>query len=254
MLLVWWMMALRLMAAEVVVIVHDPKSAVEAEPMKALAAAWKPLGVDAVVMDQVEYKKRMGGLKAAAVVNYIHHEFDSAVEEQMIRWTEAGGRLIVLHHGMASGKMKSAKWPGFMGVKILPKDHPQAPWKVHMGRFHLVNLQPGHFVTTHGVKYEGGGVSYMPSDGPAAEQWVEELVFEDTEIFHNQLFTDGRQKTVLFGIKGETVEGKLIEQDRGGWMKAAGKGWIFYFQPGHFARDFGNKGYMQVLTNAVRWR
>lgn len=67
------------------------------------------------------------------------------------------------------------------------------------------------------------------------------------------MFTDGRKKTVLFGLKA-TADGRTYRQDRGGWMLPAGKGHVFYFQPGHHARDFEHPGYIQILVNAIRWQ
>jgi hypothetical protein len=49
------------------------------------------------------------------------------------------------------------------------------------------------------------------------------------------------------------LEGVVIQQDRGGWIMPAGRGWVFYFQPGHFARDLEIASYLQMLVNAIRW-
>ena len=75
----------------------------------------------------------------------------------------------------------------------------------------------------------------------------------DTELFLNQMFTDGRRKTVLFGMKG-VIAGKTYMQDRAAWTMPTGTGLVFYFQPGHFARDFQNRTYAQILLNAVEWQ
>ncbi|MGH9629157.1 MAG: ThuA domain-containing protein [Bryobacteraceae bacterium] len=53
-------------------------------------------------------------------------------------------------------------------------------------------------------------------------------------------------------MKGE-IEGMTIMQDRAGWVMQAGKGHVFYFQPGHFARDLENPAYSQILMNAIEW-
>jgi hypothetical protein len=182
---------------------------------------------------------------------YIHDEFDPDIERSLIEWTERGGRLVVLHHGMASAKMRSSLWPGFLGVQILPRDHPVHPWKVYRGTFQVVNLRPDHWVTSHKVQWPKR-TRYTPSDNPSAEQELASFDLPDTELFHNQLFTDGRRKRVLLGMKGD-VEGRTLMQDRAGWMMPAGKGHVFYFQPGHNAKDFENAAFLQMIVNAVEW-
>jgi trehalose utilization protein len=46
----------------------------------------------------------------------------------------------------------------------------------------------------------------------------------------------------------------MLMQDRAGWMMPAGRGWIFYFQPGHNARDFEHPSFLQILVNAIEWK
>ena len=43
-------------------------------------------------------------------------------------------------------------------------------------------------------------------------------------------------------------------QDRAAWYKKAGKGIIFYFMPGHSAKEFENPAYAQILVNAVTFK
>ena len=183
---------------------------------------------------------------------YIHNAFDPKVETALIQWTERGGRLIVLHHGMASGKMKSRLWPKFMGVEIRRRDDPHHPWKVFRGTFEVVNLQPDHWIVSNGVRWLKT-TSYTPSDEPSTPQELPSFDLPDTELFHNQLFTDGRRKTILLGMKGN-VEGRTIMQDRAGWLMPAGRGWIVYFQMGHQARDFEYPAYLQMILNAISWK
>ena len=126
------------------------------------------------------------------------------------------------------------------------------PWKVFRGTFQVVNLQPGQWVTTYRVKWPST-TKYTSSDGPATEQDLPSFDLPDTELFHNQLFSDGRRKIVLLGMKGE-VEGRTLMQDRAGWMLRAGPGWIFCFQPGHNARDFQHPAYLQMIVNAINFK
>ena len=240
------LMAAGLLRAQVYV-VHDG-----AEMLKPLAAVLEKNGYHAFVEDQKTFRAHMDAVKPAAVMMYVHEVMDSAVEEYLIRYAMSGGRLIVLHHGMASAKMKNAKWAEFMGVKILPKDAPVNPWGVDIGKFTLVNLAPGHWVTTHDVKWSST-VAYTPSDSPSVEQVLPAVVFPKTEVYYNLQFTDGRKKTVLLGMKAE-ASGRLVMQDRGGWMMPAGKGWVFYFQPGHYGTDFADPVYSQIILNSLAWK
>jgi hypothetical protein len=73
-----------------------------------------------------------------------------------------------------------------------------------------------------------------------------------TEAFVNQLFTDGRRKTVLFGFR-VTVDGKTVMQDRGGWLMPAEKGWVVYIQQGHRPEDYQNPCLRQIALNAIEW-
>jgi hypothetical protein len=227
--------------------VHDTP-----EPMEALKSSLSRLGLAVSVEDQAAFRSHMRSINARAIFMYIHNEFDPEVENFLISYAEAGGRLIVLHHGMASGKMRSARWPEFLGVRILPRDHPEHPWKVLRGNYLLVKLDPLHWVVNHKVEFPKT-VSYTPSDTPSAAQQLPAIELPDTELFHDQLFTDGRRKTVLLGMKGE-IDGQVVMQDRGGWLMPAGKGWVFHFQPGHFARDFTDPNYARILANAVEWK
>ena len=245
--LFWLLVPLLCVAADPLYIVHDTPA-----PMQTLARGLKDRGFDVRIEEQSAFKQHEPTLKAGAVFMYIHDAFDPEVETLLIRWTENGGRLIVLHHGMASGKMKSAQWPAFMGVRIQPRDDPHHPWKVFRSTFQVVNLSPDHWITTHNVRWPKT-TQYTPSDEPSTLQELPSFDLPDTELFHNQLFTDGRRKTVLLGMKGE-VEGRTIMQDRAGWLMPAGKGWIVYFQMGHEARDFENPAYLQLIVNAVEWR
>jgi hypothetical protein len=153
---------------------------------------------------------------------------------------------------MASGKMRNRHWPGFLGVRILARDDAQYPWKVFRGTFQVVNLQPDHWITTNRVEWPKKA-QYTSSDSPSISQTLPSFDLPDTELFHNQLFTDGRRKTVLLGMKGE-VEGRTIMQDRAGWILPAGKGWVIYFQMGHEARDFESPPYVQMIVNAIEWK
>jgi len=226
-----------------VLIVHD-----EAEPMQALAQGlsdWH--GISADLVDQQDFRE-IG--ERPAVFMYVHKPLLEPVESALIEYAEQGGRLIILHHGIASAKLQNPRWLKFLGIHLMPRDHPSHPWKVLRGTYQLVNLAPSHFVTSDNVSYPAT-IAYTPSDSPSTVQRLPGREWPDTEIFLNQLFTDGREKTVLFGFRTE-VDGEAFQQDRAGWLKPTGKGVTFYFRLGHFAKDY-TRDFVQILVNALRW-
>lgn len=227
-------------------VVHD-----EPAPMEELARVLRSGGHSVLVEEQSMFAAHGGEWNPKAVFFYVHGNTDPALESFLIRYAENGGRLIILHHGIASAKIRSKRWLPFAGIRILPRDHPSHPWKVLRGDVQVVNLNPSHYVTTHRVRYPET-VPYTPSDSPSVEQQLPAFVLPDTEMFWNQHFTDGRAKTVLLGSRVE-VSGKLYMQDRAGWLKPAGKGYVFYFQQGHLASDFRDPAFGQILVNAVQW-
>ncbi len=225
----------------------------EAEPMNALAE---------VLRDQGKYQTKYVGQKLlpqdlgdyAAVFMYIHGRMTRRTEKILIDYANGGGRLIILHHGIASGRMANPDWLRLTGIYMAPRNDPKHPWKVVGNTTHtLVNLQPRHYITSHKVTY-GRTVEYQSSDSPSRPGKFPALDLKNTEVFLNQHFTDGREKTVLFGFRVVTAAGETIMQDRSGWYKAAGKGWVFYLQPGHSVSDFKNRPYCQIILNCLSWQ
>lgn len=226
----------------------------EQAPMKPLAAFLeKNGGLETKCIDQGDLVEELSAHKA--VFMYIHGAMTSRTEKMLIEYALGGGRLIILHHGIASARLNNPRWLQLTGIHITPREHPERPWRVVGNTTHtVVNLQPGHYITTHNVAYDRT-VRYTSSDGPAIEATFEAIDLPHTEVFLNQHFTDGRQKTVLLGFKCSDVEtGKTYMQDRCAWYKPAGKGYVFYFQPGHTAKDFQNKNYAQMILNAINFK
>lgn len=190
-----------------------------------------------------------------AIFMYIHGAMEHTTERALIDYALAGGRLVILHHGIASARRNNPEWLDLTGIRILPADDATAPWRVIHNTTHtMVNLAPGHFITTHNVRYDRR-VTYLSSDQPAVEATFAALDLPDTEVFLNQHFSDGRAKTVLFGFRCvDPQTGTVHMQDRCGWLKPVGAGWILYFQPGHTAQDFRHQGYLQILFNSLIWR
>lgn len=60
---------------------------------------------------------------------------------------------------------------------------------------------------------------------------------------------------MLLGFEyGDDRNGQLFMQDREGWIKRSGKGWIVYLQMGHFADEWRNPSVARMALNAIRWR
>ncbi len=183
------------------------------------------------------------------VFMYFHKVLKEGTEKALIGYTNQGGTLIVLHHGIASAKMKNPAWMDFVGVEILPRGG-QNGWDVLQDTTHtMVNLSPGHFITTHKIKY-GKNVHFETdySDNIKGEFPAFDLL--ETEIFVNQRFTDIKKKNLLFGF---VAEGHNIMQPTSGWYQKKGKGWLFYYQPGHQTADFQNENFRQVILNTLDW-
>jgi len=225
----------------------------EQGPMRVLAEALAPRG-------QFEYRivapAEMPPVLAGhhAVFMYIHGAMDRRTEHALIAYAKQGGRLVILHHGIASARRNNPDWLDLTGIRILPADAPAGPWRVIHNTTHtVVNLAPGHFITTHNVTYDRH-TAYLSSDQPAVEATFPAFDLPDTEVFLNQHFSDGRTKTVLFGFRcTDPQTGRTFMQDRAGWLKPVGTGWVFYYQPGHKAEDFQHPAYLQILFNTLIW-
>ena len=240
-----WMAAAQAAPREVIAVTD------EIQPMAALAGFLETNGYAVAVLDQPKFLARRPAGPPYAMLMYIHNNLDAAAEAALIAYARGGGRLVVLHHGIASAKMRNKQWLPFAGIVLLARDHPAHPWKVAFGDVEVVNLNPGHYVTSHKVNYDRT-VAYRPRDEPSVEQQLPGFLLPDTEIYFNQLFSDGRQKTVLLGLKSR-VEGALHTDDRAGWYKPVEKGHLFYFQQGHHARDFEHPAFRQIILNSLEW-
>ena len=119
----------------------------------------------------------------------------------------------------------------------------------------LVNLNTKHYITNHNIEWKEQ-VAYTSSDQPAVEKLYPGInLKDDSEVFINHRFTDGREKTVLCGlIYIDKASGKTYMQDRGGWIKNRGKGTIVYLMPGHCKSDYQNENIARMVLNAVNWQ
>jgi hypothetical protein len=206
-------------------------------------------------IEKVEQDQMPGDLSGyRAVFEFVHGDLKDDPARALMDYAENGGRLIVVHHGISSAKKKTKGWLPFLGIELdLGKDaeHPYN-W-VHEVSFTLVNLNPNHYITSHNVNYPKI-IEYQSSDQPSKPAKSPAIEFENSEVFLNHQFTDGREKTVLFGFHYKDPEtGEIYMQDRSGWLKRVGRGYAFYFQPGHTVSDFEDPDYCQILLNCLTW-
>ena len=89
-----------------------------------------------------------------AVAVYIHGALEERAEEAFIGYTKAGGKLVLLHHSISSGKRKNAHWFSFLDVSLPEGQLSEGGYKWIEGiTFDLVNLNPNHFIMTNRVEY-----------------------------------------------------------------------------------------------------
>ena len=133
-------------------------------PMQALKRVLESGSHQVTLFEQKEFASS-GGQKPAAILMYVHGELEESVGKRLIAFTREGGRLVILHHGIASAKNKSPYWMEFVGMEILPKNAPEYPWAVIYGvELESVNLAQGHPVTTQHVNYTT--TTYSRSEPP----------------------------------------------------------------------------------------
>ena len=207
----------------------------------------------ATVVDQQSLPKQLSAYKA--VIVFIHRELHEQTEHAIINYTKAGGRLICLHHSISSKKAENKFYFDFLGMQLNkgPMENGGYAWKA--SRWTLVNLNKKHYITNHNIKWNQQ-VTYSSSDQPAVEKSYPGIdLKEDSEVFINHRFTDGREKTVLCGlIYTDKATGKTYMQDRGVWIKQQDNGTVVYLMPGHCKSDYENKNIARMVLNAVNWQ
>lgn len=189
-----------------------------------------------------------------AVVVFIHKDLLEKAERAIIKYTKNGGRLVCLHHSISSKKALNKFYFDFLGMRLDKGPMETGGYKWKACSWSLVNLNSQHFITNSGVAWNEKA-TYTPSDYPSSQRDYPSITLkEDSEVFVNHKFTDGREKTVLCGMVYHDVEsGKTYMQDRGAWIKKQGKGTIVYFMPGHAVSDYENKSISQIILNAITW-
>ena len=260
----WWMALALLVGAATqtafaeVLIVGD-----EFPAMQVLAAR---LEREAHIPSKLVSQKELPASLAAfeAVVVYIHGAMAESAEDACIDYTKAGGKLVLLHHSISSGKRKNPHWFSFLGVALPEGDLAHGGYKWIEGvRLSLVNLNPNHFIMTNEVSYPEL-IPYTstnvperrpspPQDAAPAQARLPGFALDDTEVYLNHVHTEPH--TLLMGLKYEDPKsGTIFMQDRAGWLKPAGRGLIIYLMPGHTKKDFEDPTYGRIVVNAVRYK
>ena len=231
-----------------VVIVQD-----EPPQMEVLAEFLRETGnLSVAIMDQQSLPEDLSEYQA--VVVFIHKDLDARTEESIIDYTKNGGKLICLHHSISSKKALNRFYFDFLGIRLDKGPMETGGYKWIHSTWSLVNLNSQHFITNFDVDWDEA-IVYTPSDYPSTEGVYPSITLQDdSEVFINHKFTDGREKVVLCGIVyNDTESNKTYMQDRGAWIKKQGKGSIVYFMPGHAVSDYQNKSISQMILNAIRW-
>lgn len=238
-----------------VLIIQDEKP-----QMDVLADYLKTNGnLEVQIVDQKNLPEKMSQYKA--VVVYIHGKMFEPTEITIIDYAKKGGRLVLLHHSISSGKANNKYYFDFLGIQL--DEGKKSKYPVEPGEGYgwvdpitltMVNLNPNHYITNHNIDWNDE-VLYTPSDWPSVEKEFPAINLEHTEVYMNHKYTDGREKTVLVGFKFlDERNGKLFQQDRAVWLKKTGKGHIVYFMPGHSVLDYQNKNVSQWVLNAILWK
>lgn len=232
-------------SATKVLIVHD-----EPEPMEVLADAFeKKAGFTVVSVKQQKLPDDLS--EFAAVFNFVHRPMTPRAEQLCIEYACNGGRHVLLHHAISSSKRQNPKLLAELKSEVPPGRKPANGFYVERGTLTFINLAPKHFITSNGITYPAK-TNFSDAAGQPVEH--ESFSFDNTEIFLNLKFQPCPERTTLYGITFRDADGKSFAQHAGGWVMRTGKGYSFYFQAGHEARDFANPIYQQVLVNCVLWK
>ena len=215
----------------------DPRAVVlmvadEFPAMETLARELKPrAGMSAEIVAQDKIAADLRPYRAVFV--YIHHDITPAAEHVFIDYARNGGRLILLHHSISSGKRKNKDWLNFLGVVLPDRPLEQGGYKYYdPADFQLVNVAPSH---------------------PVMKGAPDKLDVWESEVYLNHELAPNRM-TLLAIRYTEPKSGITYEQPTGGWYLRTGKGDVFYFMAGHKASDFEDPAYAQIIANAVLYR
>jgi hypothetical protein len=224
-------------AAPPVLIVAD-----EFPAMEVLAARLKSgEGIESKIVKQTEMPADLAAFRS--VIVYIHQDLREQAEKRFIEYANGGGRLILLHHSISSGKRKNQYWTPFVGVVLPWGEFADGGYRwIDPVTLEIANLAPGDYITSHKIQYDAK-VAWKKGECPG-------FTLANTEVYLNHNFTAPRK--ILLGLKyADAQSGKTYLQDTAGWVKRAGKGWLVYFMAGHSVAEFQHPIYSQMVLNAV---
>jgi hypothetical protein len=203
-------------------------------------------GVTSSVVAQKDLPKDLTGYSAVAV--YIHQGLAEEAEHAFIQYAEGGGRLVLLHHSISSGKRQNRSWFPFLGVELRQGDVDQGGYKwIEDVRVDWLDLS-SHFIMTNRVDYSGR-FAYASSSSESSKI-LPGFTLAGTEVYLNHVLTGPH--TPLLGLHYiDSKTGKTWLQQTAGWLRPAGKGWVIYFMPGHTIHDFENPTYGRIVLNAI---
>lgn len=186
------------------------------------------------------------------VMVYIHRRLLPSAEDAFIRYTTAGGKLLVLHHSISSGKRQNRYWFDFLGVQLPDKPFEEGGYKwIEPVTQQIVCLPPPHFITTNQIQWPEQ-VRYGPTDHIPAPTLLPAFTLEKSEVYLNHRWT--RPRRPLLGFRYFDSKTKTVfMQDRAGWLMSSGSGWIIYLQPGHSQHEFEHPIVQQMVMNAILW-
>jgi hypothetical protein len=242
-----WLGAFRMLAEADVLIVAD-----EIPAMEVFA---QHLQQDARLSSQIVTQTNLpANLRAFSTVTvYIHRALLEATEIKLIQYTTNGGKLLVLHHSISSGKRQNKYWFGFLGLQLPQGKLAEGGYTwIEPASWEVVNINPSHYVTSHHCNYDRL-IEFSASDREANGQRLNAFHLDESEVYLNHEYVGSR--TLLLGLKyTDPSSGKIFLQDRAGWHMKSGQGQIYYFMPGHSAREFNHPVYRQLLLNAILYR
>lgn len=217
-----------------------------------LAAKLKTLtGLDSDVVSSEKLPRNLQLYSAVFV--YTHLTIPEETESAIIAYTKAGGKLIVIHHGISRSKLRNKNWLPFLGLTLgTPTVQGGTYTNLTNVNFEVVNLAPGNWVTTHDVNWDLK-VDYKRSSDPSGkEEQLPATHLDQSELFlgHNLLASPKKELLLGFKLIGPET-GKQYMMDTMGWHEKIDNGQVYYFMFGHYGYDFESRPLMQVIANAV---
>jgi hypothetical protein len=222
----------------------------ELPAMEALADGMKRLeGVESRVVLQAAMPADLVGFDAILV--YIHGRLEAGPEQALLSYAEAGGKLILLHHSISSGKRTNKRWFASLGVELAAGDVEAGGYKWIEGvTLEVCNLAPRHPITRNGVAYP---MKVAFPDAAGRQTKRAGFALEHSEVYINHKLSGRR--TALLGYRYvDAASGKAWAQPTAGWLMRLGRGHVLYFMPGHTEQEFRDSSYLRIVTNAVVWK